>query len=134
MYCFSNNILPSVFDSYCKKPVHSFNTRFSKHNFSLPIHNSVLKDRSIKVIGPKVWTDVPLEIKVLPFRKSFTKKLKKTLLSSLPTEQSNRKKFDLDRSNKKEDIKSADFPELHDIFFNGNGSVDEEFFGFDSPD
>ena len=133
-YCFSNNILPSVFDMFCKKPAYSFNTRFSKHNFSLPIHNSVLKDRSIKVIGPKVWTDVPLEIKVLPFRKSFTKKLKKTLLSSLPTEQSNRKKFDLDRSNKKEDIKSADFPELHDIFFNGNGSIDEEFFGFDSPD
>ena len=35
MYCFSNNLLPSVFKSYCHKPLHSYKTRYSKYNFQL---------------------------------------------------------------------------------------------------
>ena len=85
MYSFTNNLLPPAFTSYCTKPQHGFNTRFSKNNFLIPKQTSSLKEKSIKVIGPKVWTDVPLEAKALPFRKTFAKHMKKKYISSLPT-------------------------------------------------
>ena len=63
MYCFTNDLLPPVFASYCAKPQHGINTRFSKNNFVIPKQNSSLKEKSIKVIGPKVWADVSPETK-----------------------------------------------------------------------
>ena len=126
MYCFPNNLLPPVFFySYCTKPQHAINTRFSKHNFLIPKQNSSLKEKSIKVIGPKVWINVPLEAKALPFRKTFAKHMKKKFISSLPTKQSKRKKFDLDKN----DGKPSDEIDLYNLFM--NESTDEEFLGFD---
>ena len=44
----------------------------------------------MKVIGPKIWSNVPEYIKSLQFRKTFTKHLKKMYLSELPTEKRTR--------------------------------------------
>ena len=126
MYSFANSLLPTVFQSYCAKPQHSQNTRFSKHNFCLPRCNSQLKEKSIKVIGPKVWTTIPNEAKVLPFRKSFTKHMKKKYIAQLPDKKPYSKKF---TATKKEDFLKDDF--LHHLFFDESSDDDEEFLGFE---
>ena len=38
----------------------------------------------MKVLGPKVWTEITQEMKSLPFRKTFSRHLKISLLNSLP--------------------------------------------------
>ena len=87
MFNFHNGLLPKVFRTYCSKPAHRYNTRFAKNNYSLaPCRSAMLEKQSIKVIGPKVWTMVPNEAKLLPFRKSFSKHLKNLYLSEFPTE------------------------------------------------
>ena len=87
MYSFHNGLLPKVFRSYCSKPTHRYNTRFSKSNYSLgPCRSAMLEKRSIKAIGPKVWTMVPEDAKILPFRKSFSKHMKKLYINEFPTE------------------------------------------------
>ena len=88
MYSFQNQLLPNVFNAYCSKPSHSYNTRFAKSNFVIPKHVSKLKQKSIKVIGPKVWTSIPDEAKILPFKNSFSKRMKKVYIESLPTKMS----------------------------------------------
>ena len=36
MFCFQNNLLPEAFQTYCSRPSHSKETRFSKNNFVIP--------------------------------------------------------------------------------------------------
>ena len=119
MYSFSNNLLPHVFVSYVSKPSHRYETRFSRNNFKIAPYHSKISETSIKVIGPKTWTEVPTELKSLPFRKTFSKKLKLLYLSKLPTEKRT-KKLNL---SKKEDINLA---ELFD-----ESDSDFIFIGFD---
>ena len=38
----------------------------------------------MKVLGPKLWTNIAPEMKSLPFRKTFSRLLKLNLLDSLP--------------------------------------------------
>ena len=79
MYSFSNNLLPSAFISYCAKPTHRYQTRYSKTNYTLPKYSSRICETSIKVIGPKLWTDIPTNFKQLPFRKTFFEKFEEFL-------------------------------------------------------
>ena len=76
MFCLHNNLLPRAFDSYCSRPTHSQGTRFAKSNYVIPKSQTRLQESSIKAIGPRVWAGVPTEAKILPFKKSFSKKMK----------------------------------------------------------
>ena len=123
MYSFENNLLPKAFESYCVKPSHSMGTRYSKNNYVLPKHGSKLRDKSIKIIGPQIWRNVPNDAKKLPFKKSFSRHMKSIYIDSLPKEMSKRKHFS---KNKESNAKAA---ELRQIFFDETPTA--EFLGFD---
>ena len=120
MFCLHNNLLPKAFHLYCSRPSHSQGTRFSKSNYIFPKCQTRLQEKSMKSIGPRVWAGVPQEAKVLPFKRTFAKYMKKVYIESYPTEQS---------SGKHIVKKSIENNELKDIFL--NESTDSEFFGFD---
>ena len=73
MYKFSKNLLPEVFDNYFKRPSHQYNTRFatSQNNFEM-VRITTAKEKSmLKFIGPKVWANIPIQIKNAPSLKVF---------------------------------------------------------------
>ncbi len=120
MYLFSINQLPVAFRSYCLRPSHQYETRFSRNNFSLGRQNSKLSETSMKVIGPKIWTNIPSEAKILPFRKTFSKHMKQFYLDKLPTLKRT-KQLSLNESNTK-------FKELQAIFDDEEDNT--TFYGF----
>ena len=64
MFKFQNNMLPLAFDKYFSKPQHQHATRFaSALNYEVVRANSSRDDTMLRVIGPKVWVGVPLEVK-----------------------------------------------------------------------
>ena len=123
MYCFENNLLPKVFDSYCVRPSHSYNTRFSTNNFLIPKFGSSYKEKSIKTIGPKVWIDVPSDVKKLPFKKTFSKHMKNFYVESLPKEFSKNKHII-----KVEPPNDTNLAGVEQIFM--DATLDKELFGF----
>ena len=100
MFSLSKNDLPLVFRSYCKRPTHGYATRFSEANFTIPKHNSRLSESSIKYLGPSIWSRIPIHLKKLQFRKTFSNHLKQLYLDDLPskkrTKEINFSKNDLD--------------------------------------
>ena len=83
-----------------------------------------MHEKSIKVLGPRAWSSIPNEAKLLPFRKSFSNHIKKKFISALPDKESKTKKFD--PTTKTETIEKDN---LHHLF--SEVSLDEEFLGFD---
>ena len=65
MYKFEKKMLPEVFDDYFQKPAHQHNTRFAalQNNYAMVRITSAKEKSLLKYIGPKVWADIPLEIK-----------------------------------------------------------------------
>ena len=65
-------MLPRAFDSYFKKPSHGHATRYATTNNYEQIRTSSAKERTLlKVIGPKKWSETPIEIKQAPYLKTF---------------------------------------------------------------
>ena len=118
MFSLSNNQLPTVFRSYCRKPAHRYETRFSKFNYSIPSHK--VGKTSIKVIGPKTWAEIPNDFKKLQFRRTFSNHLKQRYLRELPTVKRT-KKLDL--------TKKSNSEELHEIFYGEDPNT--TFLGFE---
>jgi len=83
MYSFYNGGLPSNFDKYFAEiaSVHKYQTRLaSLQNYYLPRIKTSLGQLSLKYIGPKIWSNIPENLKSSsPY--SFGKKCKKVLLS-----------------------------------------------------
>ena len=73
MYKFEKKMLPEVFDDYFQKPSHQHKTRFAsaQNNFALVRITSAKEKSLLKYIGPKVWADIPLQIKNSPSLKVF---------------------------------------------------------------
>ena len=73
MYKFEKKMLPEVFDDYFQKPSHQHNTRFasSHNNFAMVRITSAIERSLLKYIGPKVWANIPLQIKNAPSLKVF---------------------------------------------------------------
>ena len=73
MYKFEKKMLPEVFNDYFQKPAHRHNTRFSslQNNFMMVRIKSAQEKSLLKYIGPRVWADIPLEIKNAPSLKVF---------------------------------------------------------------
>ena len=90
MFSLNNGNLPEVFNFYCSKPTHRYETRFSRNNFCIPKYQPKLSNSSIKFIGPKAWEKIPSDLKNLQFRKTFSKQLKRLYLNELPTEKRTR--------------------------------------------
>ena len=122
MYSFSRGLLPIVFRSYCTQPQHRYPTRYSKTNYVQVRFKSKFDKTSMKTIGPKIWSDISPDMKALPFRKTFSKHLKKLYISRLPTVKRTKKiVFE------KDEINQLD---LHEIFFGSDN--DSTFYGFES--
>ena len=122
MYSYHRNSLPVTFRSYCSKPSHTYPTRFSASNFTVPPQQEV-SDKSMKVLGPKVWAKVPQVMKLLPFRKTFSKYFKISLIDDLPKYTGRYKpKFQ-----RKSDMSTS----LQDMF-DADDSDDGTLLGFDS--
>ena len=65
MYKFENKMLPEVFDDYFRKPSHEHNTRFAsaQNNYAMVRISSAKEKSLLKYIGPRVWADIPVQIK-----------------------------------------------------------------------
>ena len=82
MHSFSYNNLPYVFNTYCHQPQHRYSTRYaSSGNYVLPRAITNRGQSSIKYTGPKAWAEIPKALKEIAYRKPFSKKLKKHILS-----------------------------------------------------
>ena len=68
----------------CFKPVslqQNYNTRHSGNkNYLLPAVRTNFGKRAFQFMGPKIWQEVPIEFKSLPFS-SFRKRYKSYLIS-----------------------------------------------------
>ena len=80
MYKFQNRMLPKVFDEYFKKPRHQHATRYAiQNNFEQVRTCTSKKGTLMKFIGPKLWSEIPLEIKNTPHLNTFKSKYQKHL-------------------------------------------------------
>ena len=120
MFSFSKGLLPDAFRSYCARPSHRYETRYSKSNYCVAPYISKASETSIKVLGPRIWTQIPNDFKSQQFRKTFSKKLKGLYLSELPTEKRTKNLVF------KSKVKYKDLKELFD-----ETGVDTTFLGFD---
>ena len=84
MHQYSNGLLPINFKPYFTKAnnVHNHNTRFSQNNFRFPKQNKNIGLKSLAYLGPKVWSEVPHNIKANRNFYSFSHLFKNTLLKS----------------------------------------------------
>ena len=73
MYKFEHKMLPQVFDKYFKKPSHHHNTRYATthNNFEVVRISSAKETSLLKYYGPKVWANIPLDIKNMQSLKVF---------------------------------------------------------------
>ena len=86
MFKYQNKMLPQVFDSYFTQPSHLYKTRFSKRNNFALVHVNNAKDESLlKYIGPKIWKDIPLNIKEAQSIKVFVKTYRNYLIGNIST-------------------------------------------------
>ena len=125
MYCFENNKLPLAFRSYFSRPSHNHHTRYANSNYFVTQHESNFIKTSMKIIGPKIWANVPDTAKALPFRKTFSKHLKQTFLNNLPKTRRTR----LIETNRND----PDYDDLR-IMFSTEDDQNEEFHGFCDSD
>jgi len=83
MYSFHNGWLPNHFDNYFAEisSAHKYQTRLaSMQNYYLARMKTYLGQLSLKYIGPKIWSNIPENLKSSsPF--SFGKNYKKVLVS-----------------------------------------------------
>ena len=65
MFKFNNGLLPEVFKNYFRKPSHHYSTRYATSNKNLEVQRvTTNKEKSLlKYIGPKIWSNIPLNIK-----------------------------------------------------------------------
>ena len=77
----------------------------------------------MKVIGSKVWAGIPENLKSLPFRKTFSKHLKLSFISDLP---SNRRTRIIERSHMNDEQY-----EIMASLFESSDEEQEDFHGFD---
>ena len=81
MYKFQNKMLPLAFENYFSKPNHQHGTRFATSlNFEFVRANSSRDESMLRIIGPKAWVGVPLEIKKSPSLQVFTKDYRSFLI------------------------------------------------------
>ena len=89
MFLYQRNKLPQLFNNYFSyiKVITSRQTRKAdKDDLYLPLHKTKRAQKSIKYVGVKIWNDIPLKIRTLPFNK-FKQKYKLHLFQKSATTQ-----------------------------------------------
>ena len=136
MHNFRYKNLPFMLSSYCFPVSHSISTRYASNmNYRIPLYKTNRGQKSIKYTGPKVWSEIPKEIKLLAYRKPFSKKLKTYLLSILSEKarnlpvQSETPPWLIEEVDESDQLLNTFDISLTEIF--ENDSVDETFYGFD---
>ena len=83
MYLCSKKRLPiSLMNNFClNKSVHNYQTR-SVENYHIPRVRLTACEKSIFFQGPKIWNDIPHEIKTSPSLNVFKRRYKKYLISA----------------------------------------------------
>ena len=84
MHKFVNGKLPSKFDNYFHEitATHNYQTRFSKDNFFHTRKNSSEGLNGLNYCGPKLWSEIPNNIKSKKSLNSFVLSYKKILLET----------------------------------------------------
>ena len=83
MHAFGNGLLPNTFNDYFTKIqfLHKHDTRLkTRQKYYLPRMTTSLGQRSLTYLGPKIWSEIPNELKSLSvygFRKQYKKHLTK---------------------------------------------------------
>ena len=122
------NNLQHALSKCCTQPSH--NTCYASNmNFILPPTKTVRGQTSIKFTGPKVWSQIPNNLKEIAFRKPFSKQLKKDIITKMKKSVENLPPNSyLTNKRKKENKDNFDlkliFDENDDSFI---------FIGFDMP-
>ena len=81
MYKFQNKMLPLAFEKYFSKPNHQHATSFATSlNFEFVRANSSRDESMLRIIGPKVWAGVPLEVKKSTSLKVFANQYRSFLI------------------------------------------------------
>ena len=89
MFLYQRNKLPQLFNNYFSyiKIITSRQTRKAdKDDLYLPLYKTKRAQKSIKYIGVKIWNNIPLKIRTLPFNK-FKQKYKLYLFQKSATTQ-----------------------------------------------
>jgi len=79
MYQFYNNTLPPLFNNYYKRAsnCHKYSTRFAANQtYFVPRVSTTKWQASSLFVGTKVWNNIPLKIRSLPYG-NFKRELKK---------------------------------------------------------
>ena len=88
MYKFQNNMLPPAFDKYFTRPKHQYATRYANENNFEQVRTSSAKERTLlKFIGPKKWSDIPVDIKNSLDLKTFKDKYTTQLVDNYYNKQ-----------------------------------------------
>ena len=83
MYKYQNNLLPQVFNTYFKRPTHSYATRFAaSNNFALTRISSGKERHLLKFIGPSTWLKIPVHIKESMSLKVFIRTYRNHLIGN----------------------------------------------------
>ncbi len=70
-----------MLSSYCLLVAHSISTRYASNiNYMIPRVQTNRGQNSIKYSGPKVWSQIPIDNKLIAFKKPFSKNMKSHLL------------------------------------------------------
>ena len=80
---FYHDLLPPVFNQIFlyNASFHNYDTRFSQ-NIHLPLLKCAVSRKTIKYTGPKLWNEMPLEIRQSPTLKSFKRRYRDYLLKA----------------------------------------------------
>ena len=83
MYKFKNKLLPNVCGCLLTLNVdYSLNTYCLRNvnDFASPLHRTSIREKCIKVCGPKYWNTVPIDIKTIATEHSFKFNLRHSLI------------------------------------------------------
>ena len=77
-----NKLLPANIMSYIKtiNACHNHNVRMEYYNFKIKFSRTTKKSECIRVKGPKMWNDIPADIKLCKAMFTFKKMYKALLL------------------------------------------------------
>ena len=86
MYMCYNKLLPaSVLNYFClNNTVHNYQTRIV-NNFNIPLVRLAVAQKSIFFQGPKIWNNLPLEIRTSLSYNIFKRRFKQHLIASYET-------------------------------------------------
>ena len=114
-----------MLSSYCLPVAHSIRTRYAENmNYRIPLYTSNRGQKSIKYLGPKVWSQIPKNIKEIAYRKPFSMKIKTFLLTALHEKSRN---LPIRTETPPWQVERDAPNDLHTIF---NTTSDETFLGF----